>query len=151
MNEFDALRAVLEQKAETAANAAGLAGKLELSNDQYTPPANETHANFWYRTGGSKQCELGSNKSLEMTVGIFQFEILVPEYQPTGPGSKSADVLKKAWNRKQWEVPPDGYVNIQVVSVKTPFAKPQGGYYRIYVEGDFHFYHRDPQAADFRS
>lgn len=149
MNEFDALRATLNAKAEAAANAAGL--EIELPNEQFTPPAATTYATFFYRTGGSKQCELGANTSLEMTVGIFQFDVLVPEYQNIQPGTAAADILKKAWSRKQWDVPPDGYVNILVANVKTPFPKPILGYYRIIVDGTFHFYHRDPTAADFRS
>lgn len=149
MDEFDSLRAVLNQKAEAICVAQNL--PVELMNEQFTPPAAAPYASFWFKTGGSRQAELGSNKSFELTVGILQFDLLVPEYQPLGPPGRQADEIKKAFNRKQWEVPPDGYVNIQVVSVKTPFPKPQNGWFRFCIDGAFHFYHRDPNAADFRS
>jgi hypothetical protein len=35
--------------------------------------------------------------------------------------------------------------------VKTPFQKPQGGWFRFIIDGVFHYYHRDPNAPDFRS
>lgn len=154
MNEFDSLRAVLNQKADAACGAIGL--PVELMNEQFTPPQNVdgsalSYATFFYRTGGSKQCELGGNGSLEMTVGIFQFDILVPEYADLGPPGVMADQLRKSFNRKQWIVPPDGYVNTLTANVKTPFPKAQGGFFRIIVDGTIHFYHRDTNPQDFRS
>jgi hypothetical protein len=149
MNETDALMAVLNAKAEAVCIAQGL--EVELMNEQFTPPAGQTYATFWYRVGGSKQAELGSNKTYEMTVGIFQFDLLVPEYGDLGPPRVQADQIKRVFNRKQWDVPPDGYVCTQVASVKTPFSKPQGGFFRFIIDGSFHYYHRDPAAPDFRS
>lgn len=149
MDAFDSLRAVLSQKAEAICIDQNL--PLELPNEQFTPDNATAYASFWYKTGGSKQIELGSNKSQEMTVGLLQFDLLVPEYQPLGPPGRQADAIKRAFSRKQWEVPPDGYVCIQTVNVKTPFQKPQGGWFRFVIDGVFYFYHRDPNAPDFRS
>jgi hypothetical protein len=94
---------------------------------------------------------LAGNTGLEMTVGIFQFDLLVPEYQPLGPPSRIADAIKRAFNRKEWLVAPDGYVKTLVASVKTPFHKAQGGWYRFIIDGTFHYYHQDRSAPDFRS
>jgi hypothetical protein len=58
-----------------------------------------------------------------------------------------ADQIKRVFNRKQWDVAPDGYVCTQVASVKTPFSKPQGGFFRFIIDGSFHYYHRDPRAG----
>ena len=151
MSEFDALRQTLSTKAIAAANSAGLDGKIELPNEQFTPPAGEIHACFWYRTGGSRQAELGPNTGLELTVGIFQFDILAPEHGGEGPAIQAAELIRKAFNRKEWLCPPDSYVKTLVANLKTPFQKPQGGFYRVIVDGTFHFYHRDPLAEDFRS
>jgi hypothetical protein len=118
---------------------------------QFTPPVADTYATFWYKTGGSKQAELGGNTSLELTVGIFQFDVLAPENGGDGPAIQVGDVIRKAFNRKEWLCPPDGYVKTLVANVKTPFAKPQGGFYRVIVDGVFYFYHRDPLAQDFRT
>lgn len=151
MDDFDALRRVMNSHAVSAATVAGVGDAIELSNEDFTPPKAAPYASFWYKTGGSKQCELGANTSFEMTVGIFQFDILCPEDQGDGPAVRIGDTLKKQFSRKQWPVAPDGYVTILVANVKTPFLKAQNGYYRVVVDGTFHFYHRDPQAADFRS
>lgn len=152
MDEDNALRRVLNSKAVAAANAAELgADKLELPNEQFTAPKDQIYASFWFRTGGSKQCELGANTGLEMTVGIFQFDILAPENGGDGPAISLGNALKKQFSRKEWLVDPDGYVKTLVANVKTPFQKPQNGFYRVCVDGVFHFYHSDPNAADFRS
>jgi hypothetical protein len=149
MDDSDALRAVLCQKAE--AICVDQAIPVELPNEQFTPDAAQTYASFWYRVGGSKQAELGGNTGYEMTVGLLQFDLLVPEYQPLGPPSRIADAIKRAFNRKEWIVPPEGYVKTLVASVKTPFHKPQNGWYRFIIDATFHYYHRDPTAPDFRS
>ena len=147
---FDALRRTLNSKAVSAGNAAGLAGKLALPNETFTPPKGEVYGEFWFKTGGTKQVELGGNKSMEMTVGIFQFDIMAPENRGDGPATKIAELIRARFNRRQWVVDPVGYVNLLTANVKTPFAKPQNGFYRVIVDGTFHFFHKDPNAGDFR-
>lgn len=151
MSSFDGLRRVLNSKAVAAANAAGLEGRLQLPNEEFTPPKGQVYAEFWFKTGGTRQAELGSNKSEEMTVGIYEFNILAPENQGDGPALKIGDLLRPYFNRKEWLVPPYGYVKLLTANVKTPFSGAQNGYYRVCLDGAFHFYHRDPNAPDFRS
>lgn len=150
MSIFNALRRVLDTKALAAATEAGLAGKIQLMNEETVKDKRVVHAEFWFRTGGSKQCELGPNTSLEMTVGIFQFTVYSPENVGSGSGVIAADVLRSRFNRKQWPVEPYGYINTQVANVKTPVSGPVGGQFVTIVDGTFYYYHRDPDAGDFR-
>lgn len=151
MDPFDSLRRVLNGKAISAANAAGLAGKLELPNTNFVkPPKKEMYASFWYKTGGSRQAELGGRRGFELTVGIYQFDIYVPEHTGDGPGMRAGDYLRARFNRREWPIEPDGYLKMLVSNVKTPFNGAQAGYWRVVVDGSFHYYHRDPDADGFR-
>lgn len=151
MNPFDSLRRVLTTKALSAANAAGLAGRIEMPNAEFKKPGNkEMYASFWYKTGGSRQAELGGRSGFELTVGIYQFDILIPEKTGDGPGLRAADYIRARFNRREWLVEPDGYLKMLVSNVKTPFDGAQNGYWRVIVDGTFHYYYRDPDADDFR-
>lgn len=151
MSIFDSMRRVLDSKALAAATEAGLAANIQLMNEETVKNKRTVHAEFWYRTGGSKQCELGPNTSLEMTVGIFQFTIYSPENVGNGAGTKAADMIRARFNRKQWIVEPYGYINTQVANVKNPMSGAINGQFVTIVDGEFYYYHRDPDAQDFRS
>lgn len=148
MSSFNGLRRVLESKAVAAATAAGI--PIQLGNEEFDHQKKLIYSEFWYKTGGTRQAELGSNKSEEMTVGIYEFNILAPENKGSGPALDIADRLRPFFNRKEWLVEPYGYVKMLVANVKTPFSGAQNGFYRVCVEGTFHFYHRDPNAPHFR-
>lgn len=150
MDPTDQLRRILEAKAIAAANAAGLAGKLKLPNGDWTPPRAEAWANFWFKTGGSKQMELGGATAGERTVGLIQFDVLVPEKTGDGAISRIANTLRTRFNRKQWLVPPYGVVKMDVASVKTPFGTDaKDGWYRYCVDATFNYDYRDPDALPF--
>lgn len=150
MSIFDSLRRVLDGKALQAANIAGLAGNIQLMNEETVKNKRTVHAEFWYRTGGSRQEELGPNTSLEMTVGIFQFTVYSPENVGNGAGTQAADLLRSRFNRKEWLVEPYGYVKTLVANVKNPVSGPVDGQFVTIVDGTFYYYHRDPNAGNFR-
>jgi len=148
---FDDLRRVLNSKAVAAANAIGLGAKIKLPNESYTPPKATSHCEFFFKTGGSKQAELGGGKAFEITVGIYEFNILVPENTADGPATQLAGQVRRMFNRKEWLVGAEGYVKLMVANVKTPFNGPINGYYRVCVDGVLHFYHRDPNPLPFNA
>jgi len=150
MSSFDSLRRVLNSKAAAASNVSGLDGRIQLMNEEYSPPKKQVFAEFWYKTGGTMQAELGGNTSEEMTVGIYEFNIFAPENQGDGPALQVADLVRPLLNRKEWLVEPYGYVKMLMANVTIPFSGAQNGYFRVCVEGRFHYYHRDPNAPNFR-
>lgn len=146
----DLLRRVLEGKAVAAGNAAGLAGALQLPNADFTAPKAAPWASFWFKTGGSRQMELGGPKAFERTVGLIQFDVMVPEKTGSGAVSRYADALRLRFDRKQWLVPPIGNVRMDVASVKTPFGTTaQNGWYRYIVDATFCYDYSDPDALPF--
>lgn len=156
MDAFNSLRRVLNSKALQAAARADLGDRIELPNETFTkPPVKKgqekagIYVSFWYKTGGSRQAELGGRKGYEMTVGLYQFDVMVPENIGDGPGLSVADIIRKSMNRREYEVAPDGHLKLLVANVKTPFSGPKNGYYQVVVDGTFHFYHRDPTANGF--
>lgn len=156
MDAFNSLRRVLNSKALQAATRADMADRIELPNETFTKPEVKKgqekaaiYMSFWYKTGGSRQAELGGRKGYEMSVGIYQFDIMVPENIGDGPGLAIGDIVRRVMNRREMEVAPDGHLKLLVSNVKTPFNGPKGGYYQIVVDGTFHFYHRDPNADGF--
>lgn len=150
MNPTDQLRRILVAKAIAAANAAGLEGKLKTPNNDFTPPKADAWANFWFKTGGSKQMELGGPMAFERTVGLVQFDVLVPEKSGDGQIARISDMLRARFNRKQWLIPPDGVVKMDVASVKTPFGTDaKDGWYRYCVDATFNYDYRDPNALPF--
>lgn len=157
MDAFNSLRRVLNSRAVQAAVRAGLGDRIELPNETFTKPTvkkgqekQAIYVSFWYKTGGSRQAELGGRKGYEMTVGVYQFDIMVPENIGDGPGLSVGDVIRRYMNRREMEVAPDGHLKLLVSNVKTPFSGPKNGYYQVVCDGTFHFYHRDPNADGFR-
>lgn len=150
MNTNDLLRRVLQNKAITATNAAGLTGKLELPNSDYVPPKDDLWVHFFYKLGGSKQMELGGTKAMERTVGLIQFDLMAPEKSGDGAAVRAADIIRTHFNRKQWLVPPVGQVRMDVASVKTPFGTGAvNGWYRYIVDATFCYDYSDPDALPF--
>lgn len=148
MSDFNGLRRVLNKKAVLAANTAGIT--IQLPNEELALPKGQVYTGFWHKSGGSRQAECGANTGLEMTVGIFQFDIMSPENQGDGPALAAADLIRPVFNRKEWLVEPNGYVKILVANVKTPFSGPIDGHYRVIVDGTYHYYYSNPNAPDFR-
>ncbi len=144
MSEFDSLRQILNGKALMACQNLGVA--LILPNENITPPDDEVYVQFWFKTGGTKQIELGRAAAWELTVGIYQFEVYAPEKQGDGPATQIADALRKMFNRKEWEVAPWGVVKITKSNVCTPFAGVQGNKYLVISDGAFQYYHHDLSA-----
>lgn len=141
MLEADSLRKILFGKAITAVNSLSL--KCRIGNENFVPPTNgAVYGEFWFRTGKSKQIELGGKGSFECTPGIMQFTLFAPENSGDGPILKVGDQLKNMWNRQQWAVPPDGYVTFEVVNSE-PMDGIVNGHKVVIVDGGFDFYHRN--------
>lgn len=158
MDPFNSLRRVLDKAAVQACLKAGVDGaRVELMNEPFKAPSisrgrekEAIYVSFWFRTGGSRQAELGGRRGFEMTVGIYQFDVMVPEAIGSGPGITIADAIRREMNRREKLVEPDGHLKLLVSNVKTPFTGPKQGYFQVICDGALHFYHRDPNATGFR-
>lgn len=146
-NEFDQLRAVLTQNAKAAAADVGY--PIQLPNAPFNEPSDAPWINFWFRIGDTGQAELGGPAALEISVGLLQFDVLVPEQTGDGLAIQIANRIKKKINRKQWLVPPNGYVTLYAASLTTELPA-KSGWYRVCVDTVFSFHHRDPDAEPFR-
>jgi len=153
-NEFDTLRKVLVGRAIAVATELGMSDDIQVPNGpppmSALPDSDASTAppwiNFWYKLGPNSQlAELGGPKALEITPGILQFDILVPEKTGDGAAITLANRIKKKINRKQWLIPPDGYVTLQPAGIVTNLPA-KSGWYRVCVDCTFYFYHRDPDA-----
>lgn len=142
MLEFDALRDLLNNKALNAARVIGL--RVKIANQPgWSDPKDETWADFWYKTGGSKLVECGGAGALEMTVGILQFTISSPEKIGDGAAIRAGDKLRKLFSRQKWLIPAaHGWITIDVMTPKTT-GKPVQGWYQVVADVSFRFYHRD--------
>lgn len=141
MLETDSLRKVLFQKAITSVNNLNL--KCKIGNETFVVPADGSiYGEFWFRTGKSKQSELGSKRSLECTPGIMQFTLYAPENAGDGPVLKLGDQLKNLWNRQKWTIAPDGWVTFEVVGCEM-LPGIINGHKVVVVDGGFDFYHRN--------
>lgn len=144
MLEHDALRKVLYTEAISAAAAASLPCKI--GDEPFVPPAAAIYGEFWYRTGKTDQMELGAPTGYECTYGVIQFSIFAPEKLGEGAALRIAGALKHLFNRKQWQVAPDGNVTIGTCAVQTlPGIK--NGHKVFVVDASLKFQHRNPVAT----
>lgn len=142
MLETDSLRKILHGKAIIATQAVSL--PCRIGEEPFVVPTNGTiYGEFWFRTGDGSQMELGSKKSFEMTVGLLQFTLYAPEKSGDGPILKIGDQLKNMLNRGQWQVPPDGYVNVGVVACQQLPGVSSSGHKVVIVDGSFKYYHKN--------
>ncbi|UTC29877.1 hypothetical protein BAJUN_02710 [Bajunvirus bajun] len=147
MNEHDMLRQVLEQQALALVGPLNM--KLVLDNDDFVQPKDgKVWSEFWFETGKTTATTGGGAKGWERTSGVLQFTLKCPENTGNGPLLKVAAAIKRAFNRKQWNVPPEGYVSLDPVSVQA-HGKPMGGLYHVIVDATFWFHHRDTAAPEF--
>lgn len=145
MLETDSLRKVLYAKAILATNSISM--PCQIGSEPFTPPTDDTvYGNFWFRPGLTKIMDLGGRGSYECTPGLIQFTLFAPEKSGDGPIMKTADQLKRMFNRQQWPVPPDGYVNMHVFGVSIMPGNPNGNR-TVVVDGSYDFYHRDPNPS----
>lgn len=144
MLETDALRKVLFTKAIAATTSLTL--KCRIGEEPFTPPSNAIYGEFWFRCGTGKQIELGGKGSYECTPGILQFTLYAPEKSGDGPILKIGDQLKALFNRSQWQVPPDGYVTLEVVGCEM-LPGIHEGHKVVVVDAGFDFYHRNPNPS----
>jgi hypothetical protein len=146
MLEHDMLRQVLEQQAIAAAVTANL--DLKFDNSEFVQPADGRHwAEFWHRTGATKACEVAGPKGYEKTAGLMQFTLKAPEEEGNGAIIRAGGLLKRAFNRRQLVVPPEGWVTFDPVSVDS-HGKPMDGFFNVIVWATFDFYHRDSEAPE---
>jgi hypothetical protein len=145
MLEHDALRKVLFTQAIAAVTANGNF-PCQIGNEAFVPPDAALYGEFWFRTTDSEQLELGSPTGYERTPGLLQFTLYAPEKDGDGPVLKLAGGLKKAFNRKQWIVAPDGYVTLRPASVKE-MPGIRNGKKVVIVDCHFDFFHHDPTAT----
>lgn len=146
MLEHDALRQVLQAQAIAAALANNF--PCQIGNEPFKQPSDGSlFGQFWFRTGKTKNAELTGAKGTECTVGLLQFTIYAPENSGDGQSLKLAGALKKVFNKKQWIVPPDGYVRLDPVGITTIPGVRNGRLVTI-VDATFDFYHSDPSATD---
>lgn len=143
MVDYDALRIVMEQKATAFVTISGV--KCRFDDEPFVPPTDGAiYSQFWFKTGKTRLLELGPATGYECTPGILQYTIYAPEKSGAGEPGRLAGAFKKAFNRKQWLVAPDGHVTIEPVSVQD-FGVRNG--HRIFVaDAGFDFHHRDPDA-----
>lgn len=146
MFEHDALRVVLQTKAQEISSLLDL--PMQIGDEAFVQPKGTPWAEFWFRTGTTKQRELGGPGSLELTPGILQFTIYAPQNTGDGPPLRLAGAIKKALNRRQWRVPPDGYVTLDPVGVEQ-VPGIQKGFKVCVVDCSFDFHHSDPDAPPF--
>lgn len=145
MLEHDQLRKTLETQVITVVTALGF--PCQIGDESFVPPTNGAiFGQFWFRTGKTKQMELGSRKGFECTAGVFQFTLYAPEKMGSGAVLRLAGQLKKPFNRQQYLVPPDGYVTLEAIGIQNLGVKD--GNYVVIVDTTFDFYHRDPTAID---
>jgi len=146
MLETDMLRQVLYQQAITAVQNNGNF-PCKIGNEPFKKPSDGSiYGEFWFKTGKTTQMELGSRRGFECTAGVAQFALFSPEKDGEGAVQRLADNLRKVFNRKQYTVPPDGYLNMDPWSVQT-VPGTRNGYIVVIVDGSFDFYHRDPSAT----
>lgn len=146
MLEHDALRKVLFTQAISAVSGNGNF-PCQIGNEEFVPPQDGAlYGEFWFRTADSVQMELGAVTGYERAPGILQFTLYAPEKDGDGPILKLAGGLKKAFNRKQWLVDPDGYVTLQPASVKE-MPGIRNGKKVVIVDCHFDFFYHDPDAT----
>ena len=144
MLETDSLRKVLQTKALLAASTLSL--PLKLGEESFAVPSGQVWGEFWFRMGTGIQMELGTRSSYEKTPGLMQFSLYAPEKSGDGPVLKIADQLKNMWNRTQFTVAPDGYVNFHVIGVDE-LPGIRNGFKVVIVDGSFDFFHRNPNPS----
>jgi hypothetical protein len=146
MLDFDMLRQTLYGQAIQAVVQNGNF-KCRIGDEPFVAPTDGSiYGEFWFKAGTTKQMELGPRTGFECTPGVLQFTLYAPEKTGEGPVLRLADALKKAFNRKQWVVPPDGYVTIDPMSVQ-PLPNIKQGHKVVIIDASFDFYHRDPAAT----
>jgi len=147
MLDYDELRKVLSRQAILAVQA--LAFPCKIGNEAFvTPTDGSIYGEFWFRTGVTVAMGPGGAKAYERTPGLYQFTLYSPEKRGEGEVSRLAERLRKIFNRKQFLVPPDGYVTLGVSGVQDlPGVKT--GHNVFVVDASFQFFHHDPAAVDF--
>lgn len=146
MIEHDMLRQVLEQQAIAAAAPSAANLTLCFDNSEFVQPQDGSQwSEFWISTGATMPAEITGPRGLEKTSGLLQFTLKAPEAQGNGAIIKAAGILKRAFNRKQFVVPPDGYVTLDPFSIET-HGKPMNGFFNVVGWSTFWFHHRDPEA-----
>jgi hypothetical protein len=145
MLEHDTLRKTLYSEAIAAVTALSL--QCRIGDEAFVPPTDGSlYGEFWFRTGKSRQMELGPATGYECTSGILQFTLYAPEKNGDGAILRLGGQLKHRFNRKQFQVAPDGYVTLETVAVETiPGVK--NGHKVVIVDAAFDFYHRNPDAT----
>lgn len=141
-NEFDDLRALLSQKALTFAGNVAL--PIKMPNAPFDDPAGPW-LEYGMKLGKTGQAELGGPAALEITVGIIQFDVIVPEMTGDGVAMSAANQIKKKINRKEWLVGSTSYVKLDAAEI-TNGLPTKAGWYRVCVDATFLFFHRDPDA-----
>jgi hypothetical protein len=146
MLAFDMLRQILYGQAIQAVQNNGNF-RCQIGDEPFVPPTDGSiYGEFWFKTGTAKQIELGPRTGYECAPGIIQFTLYAPEKMGDGAILKLGDKLKKAFNRQQWLVPPDGYVTMDPISVQ-PLPGLKNGNRVVIVDGSFDFHYRDPDAT----
>lgn len=148
--DSDGLRRTFDTRALAACNAAGLGGRVTLSNEEFRAAKDAICAEFWVKEGNSGQAEHGIGTGFEKQAGIWQITLYAPENTGSGAIKKMADLIRPRLNRRQWEVPPNGYVNTGVASVVTPLSGPKDGKFIVVVWGPYLYHYKDPNALAFR-
>lgn len=145
MEVFNELRKTLENQALQAATALG----FTVIFDDDDPPANgQTYVHMWYETGNTYAKLGGGRKGWECTPGLWHFNVYTPEKKPVAPAVRLCDQLKQRLNRQQWQVPPDGFLKLDPMSIqRQPITK--NGFRIVWARCTFDYDHRDSGAAPF--
>lgn len=142
MLELDMLRQILEQQAILTSSQLGF--RCKIGEEPFVVPTDgSVYAEFWFRTGTTKQMELAGFTAWECDPGLVQFTLFAPEKSGLGALMKLGGQIKRLWNRQQYQVPPDGYVVLEPISTKLlPGLK--NGHKVLIVDAGFDFFHRQP-------
>ncbi|AXQ69186.1 tail terminator [Caulobacter phage CcrBL9] len=141
---FEELRKRFLTEAIQAANTAGLGDVFKTPGFPFVQPQAQPWVEFSYEVGKTFPASLGAGEDLDApdyTVGIFQFDVYVPEDSGTGPGTILGEKLRKQVNRKEWLVGDVGHVKLGAFSTQ-PVNTTMKGWNCICVRGSYGFWHR---------
>lgn len=102
----DMLQDTLQQRALAAMKAAGI--NRGYIKRPFSLKTDQIVCEFWFRTGAYSRPD-----KAHMTPGVLQFTLYAPEATDPDRVQEIADSLKDSFDRKRWDVSPDGYVEIE--------------------------------------
>lgn len=141
---FEELRKRFLNEAIQAATMVGLGDVFKTPGFPFVQPQATPWVEFSYEIGKTIPATLGDGEDTDAqdyTVGLFQFDVYVPEDSGTGPGTVLGNRLAKLVNRKEWRIATVGKVTLGSFSVQ-PITTAMKGWGCVCVRAPFGFWHR---------